>query len=353
MKSILKKISEIMDILRSTLMNHLASNRGHYESKILKDLLYLATILKYIETLVPGFIKYGITLLIVIFIVRGTVNGFAIPYSITYIVDGLKNSLSEVFMRGVYLLIISGILFAITEILLMIYFKRLTRGIVVTKEKLLNSFGNSDRNNNHDPDDLVGRIANDVDFVFWNINGVITTLLPNLFTSIMSVAAVYSFNHFIGIFITITMLPYIIYTELYSRKAETYRLTERRTYSLSISYIKNLIYGEKVNGDLFKVLREWNISVDKILWLDRYFWSISLTTALGSLAGIALLSSKELNEGRINIATLSGLLSASLTAHFSMVNTMWALCVQGQTVAAIKRVAEYLDIREKKYVIHR
>jgi len=352
-KSLLKRISKVINTHRSTLVNHLMSNRGYYESKILKDLSYLATILKYVETLVPGFIMYGITLLILIFVIRGAVNGFAIPYSITYVVDGLKNSFSEVFMRGVFLLIISGILFAVTEILLMIYFKRLTRGIVVIKEKLLSSLNNSSKSDNHDLDDLVGRIANDVDFVFWNINGVLTTLLPNLFTSVMSVAAVYSFNHFIGVFISITMLPYIIYTELYSRKAETYRSVERRTYSLSISYIKNLIHGEKTNGDLLKVLREWNISVDKILWLDRYFWSISLSTALGSVAGITLLSSRELSEGRLNIATLSGLLSASLTAHFSMMNTMWALCVQGQTVAAIKRVVEYLDIREKKYLTHK
>ena len=318
------------------------SKNYHYESKLLKDLFYFIAIMRYLNTLVPNFIKYGISVLVVIYLFRGVVNGVTIPYSITYLVESARKGYSsQSFSNAMILLISSATIFAVTEIASMIYFKRLTRGIVLVKERLLDSVKSS--RNDSSSDDLVGRIANDVDFVVWNINGVITTLLPNLFTAIMSMISVYSFNSLVGVFTAITLMPYIVYSEFYSRRAEIYRSIERRNYALSISYIKSLVYGERVNGDLRRVLLEWNSSIDKILWLDRYFWAISLSTALVSMSGIAFMSYKELERNRLDISSLAGLLSASLTAHFAMMNAMWALCIQGQTVAAIKRILEHLD----------
>lgn len=310
-------------------------------SKLYSDTLYMVSAIRYINSMVPGFMSIGLTTLFIVFIARGVVNGTLIPYSITYVIDGLRDSRDSLFLYGLALLASSGLVFAVSEIALMVYFKRLTKGIVVMKKKIMDVVRGRGASG-EDLEDLVGKIANDTDFIVWNINGVLTTLLPNIFTTMMSVATVYSFSKSIGLFLAITTLPYVLYAEVYSRRVEYYRSVERRAYAQSIVYIKNIVYGEKVNGDLEKTLYSWNQSIDRILWLDRVYWSLGLGTALVSMIGISLFSEREMREGRMDVASLAGLLSASLTAHFGMLNAMWALCVQGQTVAALKRVVSHL-----------
>jgi ABC-type multidrug transport system fused ATPase/permease subunit len=329
------------DSLRETLRK-IFINKNSFGSKLYADTTQMIFVIKSLDRMIYNFIKIGISILVIAFVIRGIVNGTLIPYSITYVVDGLKNSEKRsLFLWGLTLFGVSGLLFAVTELMLMIYFKKLTRGIVVMKHNIIEKILRK-RDDREDPEDLVGKIANDVDFIVWNVNGVLTTLMPNLFTTITALTTVYSFSHSIGIFISLTMLPYILYAEYYSRKVEVYRTLERKTYSQSIVYIKNLVFGERVNGDLYKTLREWNNSIDQVLWLDRIYWSLSLGTALISMTGISLLAEREISENSLGIATLSGLLYASLTAHFGMLNAMWALCIQGQTIAALKRVMNHL-----------
>lgn len=329
------------DSLRETLRK-IFFNKNSFGSKLYTDTTQMIFVIKSLDRMIYNFIKIGISILVIAFVIRGIVNGTLIPYSITYVVDGLKNSEKRsLFLWGLTLFGVSGLLFAVTELMLMIYFKKLTRGIVVMKHNIIEKILRK-RDDREDPEDLVGKIANDVDFIVWNVNGVLTTLMPNLFTTITALTTVYSFSHSIGIFISITMLPYILYAEYYSRKVEVYRTLERKTYSQSIVYIKNLVFGERVNGDLYKTLREWNNSIDQVLWLDRIYWSLSLGTAFISMTGISLLAEREISENKLGIATLSGLLYASLTAHFGMLNAMWALCIQGQTIAALKRVMNHL-----------
>lgn len=40
------------------------------------------------------------------------------------------------------------------------------------------------------PEELVGKVASDVDFIVWNINAVLTTLLPNLFTALTALITI-------------------------------------------------------------------------------------------------------------------------------------------------------------------
>lgn len=323
------------------LKRFLLESGSHLGSKLYLDTRHIIFTLRYIDRAVPGFIKIGISSLILIYIARGSVNGALIPYSIAYIVDGLKDNGSRLFIYGIALLGLSGALFVATELALMVYFKRLTRSVVSMKRSIISRIAGG-RVIGDDREDLVGKIANDVDIIVWNINGVLTTLPPNLFTTAVSIVTVYSFNHISGSFVLATSIPYIIYADIYSRKVEAYRSIERRAYSQSIVYIKNIVYGEKLNGDLDKTLASWNWSIDKVIWLDRYYWSAGLATSLASMMGIALIAEGEMREGRMGIASLAGLLSASLTAHFGMLNAMWALCVQAQAVAAVKRVVSHL-----------
>ncbi|MEZ0290081.1 MAG: hypothetical protein ABWJ42_03200 [Sulfolobales archaeon] len=319
---------------------------SNYESKLLRDFQYIFYIIRYVNNLVPSFLKIGMGTIFVVFIARGFINGIMIPYSISYVVEGLSSRERDMslFYKALYMFAAAGVIFGVTEIAQMIYFKRLTRSIVKLKLIMLGRISREKSLGEDEIDNIVGKIANDVDFIVWNINGVITTLLPNLFTSTLSVVAVYTFNTMIGVSVLITLLPYIVYAEFYSRNIEKPRVDERTYYAKSIVYIKRLVFGERVNGDISNVLSEWNRSVDKILWLDRVYWTLSLSTASLSMIYVSLLSWREVNENRLSLGSLAGLLSAALGSHFSMINAVWALCVQGQTVATIKRVIRELEV---------
>jgi len=317
-----------------------------FKSKLYSDSVLVLKVLLYLDKFVSNFVKISIPLLIIIFLIRGLVNGTFIPYSVTFIVNALRDLGGNELYLGISLLVLSGVLFAITEIALMAYFKKLTRSIVALKEHIVNIVVNMRKRVQDNPEDLVGKIASDVDFVVWNINAVLTTLLPNLFTTLTALITLYSFEYTIGLVATATTLPYLLYAEAYARRVDEYRALERKTYAQSLVYIKDTVYGVSTGEGVKRILGEWEYSVNKILWLDRYYFTLSFITALFSTSTLALMASREVTEGKLSIGGLSGLIYASVTAHFGMLNAMWALCIQGQTVTALRRILNYMQTKE-------
>ena len=326
------------------LLNHL---RSILRSKLYSDTVLMLHIIKYLDTVVSNFAKISIPILLIVYLIRGFVNGTFIPYSITYIVNGLKDENKNVLQAGLILLLASSVIFAITEIAQMNYFKKLTRSIISLKKHILSKIVRKDCLQEN-PEELVGKVASDVDFIVWNINAVLTTLLPNLFTALTALITIYSFNTTIGLITATSTIPYVIYAEIYTKRVEVYRALERKTYAQSIVHIKNIIYGEKVDKDLDNILKKWEYSVNKMMWLDRFYFSASLATSLLSVSGVALLASREVSSNKLSIGALSGILYASITAHFGMLNAMWAFCIQGQTVSTLKRIVNYLLTSEKE-----
>jgi ABC-type multidrug transport system fused ATPase/permease subunit len=315
-----------------------------FESRLYSDSVLVLRVLLNLDKFVSNFAKISILLLIAVFSIRGLVNGTLIPYSVTFIVNALRDLGGSELYLGIALLVLSGVLFAITEIALMAYFKKLARSIVALKEHIVNVVVDMRKSVRDSPEDLVGKIASDVDFVVWNINAVLTTLLPNLFTAVTALITLYSFEYTIGLVATATALPYLLYAEVYARRVDAYRTLERKTYAQSLVCIRDIVYGGGSSRDLRRVLADWEYSVNKILWLDRLYFTASFITALLSASAISLLAARRALEGRLSLGALSGVVYASITAHFAALNAMWALCIQGQTTIVLRRILSYLQV---------
>ena len=317
--------------------------RASIESKLYSDVAIIVQTIRFIDGVVPGFFKFGVPLLVAVYLARGVANGVFTPHSIAYIVDGFKENDGDRVNLGVGLLLSTAAILVVTEFAQMAFFKRLSRAIVSLKQRLTWLVKTKQLKDN--PEDLVGKISSDVDFIVWNTNAFLTTLLPNLFTATTALYSVFSFDRIIGILATLTLVPYALYAELYSRRIEKYRSLERETYAESIVQIRNIVYGDiSSSEELEGVLKRWEHSVNKIMWMDRYYFALSFITSFTSVAAVALLGAERVREEAIGVGSLAGIIYATLTAHFGMLNATWAFCILGQTVATIKRILNHLQL---------
>ncbi len=315
--------------------------------KLFSDVALMAQTIMVFEKIVPNSARLGIPLLVVVYLTRGFAYGFFIPYSIAFIVDGLRGANSNSIKLGVGLLVTLAVVFVVTEIAQMFFFKKLPRIIVTLKQLVVKTIENSS-NASDDREDLVGKISSDVDFIVWNVNAFLTTLLPNLFTALTALFSTLTFNISIGLIVTSTLTPYIVYAEVYSRIIEKYRSQERRAYAQSVVYVKNIVYGDRSSReDLDNVLLKWEHAINKIMWMDRYYFALGFTTCFLSISYIAILAIRRVEESYLGIGAFAGMLYASLSAHIGMLNAMWAFCIQGQTIATIKRILSYIQLVEK------
>jgi len=321
------------------------------KSKLVSD---LATLLSFVKnglfSTVKGF-KLALVVMVLVFAIRAIVGGNLIPNAIANIVNAVKNNDYSAWSKlwiGIEIFVIAGILYIATEFMLYRYFLKLAEGIVELKKIVLERI--IYRKYGDNPEDLVGKISSDIDFVVWNVNAVLTTFIPNLFTGISSAFTVLNFDKSIGIVAIITLLPYIALAEYYSRKVEPIRLEERRSYSLSITAIRDAVYGIQNGNRITNILSSWRKAMGSVMWYDRLFWGLGLIVQPLSISLIAYLSVASIFREAIDAGTIAGILSASLGAHSAMINAVWALCIESQTVAAIKRISSYLiDIDDKKH----
>lgn len=332
-------------------MRHVKVKQSLLKVELVHELKEIVEVMLFVNRNVKSFAKAGFPILISTFLARGITNGFLVPYAITYLVEGLREhveehgELSKLF-NGVAFLGLSGAIFGLSEIALMLYFEKLSRGIVSLKERILASVNS----NTDDRENIVGIIANDVDFVVWNMNGVLTTLLPNIFTGITALITVYSLGQAVLPLLVASLAPYLMYTELYLKKIMRVRVFEREAYSYSIVLIRDYIYENRRLDDLYRVLKKWKFYVDRIMWYDRLFFASSLATTFGSTALISYVVWLEAVRKKISLGGVAGIISASLTSHMSVMNTMWAICIQGQVTATFLRLKNTVDATNNKRV---
>jgi len=319
-----------------------------FESKLVQDLGLMVSFTKIMASSgVADLLRVSIPILVAVFAARAIANGSLIPYAVSYVVNAFKERNGDgVLATGIGLFTSAAVIFLVTEFSLLKYFRRLTDAIVGIKRTLISNISRV-RSAGDSPEDLVGKIANDIDFIVWNINGVLTTLLPNAFTSAAALATVFGFSHSVGAMVALSLAPYIVLAEVYSRRVEVHRMEERRSYSTSLVLIKDLVYGGQDSGIFEKTMGMWRSSVLKILWYDRLYWGLGLFAGFASMGVISYLSIINVRRGSLDVGSLAGILTASLSAHTGMLNAMWAMCVQGQTSAAIKRILKYSSYLEK------
>ena len=310
-----------------------------FRGKLLEDFKITSLFIrKIVFRKVNGFGR-NMAIMISVFFVRAIIGGNIVPQAISSIVNSLKNLEVNIPIYGIGLFGVSAIVYISTEFILFKYFKKLAESIVTLKKSMINSIKVNGINGA--PEDVIGRITSDVDFVIWNINMVLTTLLPNIFTGIVAIYTIFSFNKQVGVVTTCTLIPYLILAEYYSRKAELARFEERHEYSISIAYIRDVVYWKQENGLLDTVLNKWYKAILKVMWYDRIYWGTSLFTQFASIGIISFIALTQAYSGLIDAGSLAGILSATISAHTALLNAMWALCIQGQTTAAIKRAMVY------------
>jgi len=302
-----------------------------------------------LNKIVPNFAKLGIPVIVAIYLARGFANGVFISHSIAYVVNGFKENNEGYVKAGLELLLESALVFITTEIAQMVFFKKLSRAIVSLKQYLIRLIRSGKLGD--DPEDLVGKISNDVDFIVWNTNAFLTTLLPNLFTAIMALSTVLGFDKVLGATVALSLIPYLLYSEVYSRRIEGYRVQERKMYAKSITYIRNIVYGDRSNvQDLDETLSAWEHAVNKIMWIDRYYFALGFATWFLSVAGVAVIGISRAYNKVLDVGALAGTLYAAMTAHAAMLNATWALCIQSQTSATIKRILGYIALISEEKV---
>ena len=318
-----------------------------FRSKLLEDFRITASFIgRTAFKRVKGFGR-SLTLMVVVFFVRAVIGGNIVPQAISNIVNALKDEETNILVYGLGLFGVSAIVYAITEFVLFRYFRKLAETIVTLKKYMLSSI--RDGGAVDAPEDVIGRVSSDVDFVVWNMNATLVTLIPNIFTGIVATYTVFDFNMQVGMVTLCTLLPYLLLAEYYSRRAEAARLEERHEYSVSIAYIRDIVYWQQENGFLDKVLEKWYRAILRVMWYDRVYWGMSLFTQFASLGLVSSIALSQARSGFINAGSLAGILSAAISAHTALLNAMWALCIQGQTTAAIKRVIAYFYDKEQGY----
>ena len=310
-----------------------------FRSKLLKDLSLMRDFMRLMA--ISGkkdYFKISLLVLILVFVVRAIGSGFLIPYAISYVVNtfGESNGGGSLLI-GIILFETCAIIFIITEFMLVKFFRSLVEAIVDVKNGIVLNITKIRADEGEVPEDLVGKVANDVDFVVWNMSVTLTTLLPYALTSVVALVTATSFSPIVGALTAITLIPYLVLAEIYSRRVEGYRLEERRSYSASIAHIKDIVYGTQATK-LKNILENWRKSMLKIMWLDRLYWGLGLLVGPASMGIIAYIAIGETHRGILNIGALAGLLSATLGTHTAALNAMWAMCIEGQTSAAIKRL---------------
>jgi ABC-type multidrug transport system fused ATPase/permease subunit len=306
--------------------------------------IMITAINKLLISYIPWF-REALLLMMFIFLVRAYLGGNVMPMNTRRVVNAIVTLDFKMLIYGVTIYFISGVIYIVSEFALQKYFVKSAEGIVKIKLMMLNSLDKAGRELNSE--DIVGRISSDVDFVVWNLNGVLTTFIPNIFTSITAMATLFSFNKVIGLYIAPTLAPYILIAEYYSRRAEKARLKERQAYSQSIVYIRDAVYGAK-NGEInAKILNMWKESIVKVMWYDRIYWGVSLLTMFSSIGLASYITFNYSKDDRIDVGMIAGVLSAISTAHSAFMNAIWAICIQSQIIAAIKRILECISVDQK------
>lgn len=310
-----------------------------FRSKLLEDFKITISFLRMIVLKrVKGFAQ-SMSIMVGVFFVRAIIGGNVVPQAISRIVNALKDEELNVLVFGLGLFGISATIYAITEFILFKYFKKLAETIITLKKLMIDSVKVNGAGDS--PEDVVGRISSDIDFVIWNMNMTLVTLLPNIFTGVVATYTIFNFNTQVGLTTTFTLVPYLMLAEYYSRKAEVARLEERHEYSVSIAYIRDIVYWKQENGFLSQVLDKWYRAILKVMRYDRIYWGFGLFTQYASVGIISFVALLQAYSGYVDAGSLAGIISAAINAHTALLNAMWALCIQGQNIAAIKRIYVY------------
>jgi ABC-type multidrug transport system fused ATPase/permease subunit len=272
------------------------------------------------------------------FLSRSVALGLMLPLILRDVVTALSSTPpdSRLLNQGMVSLAAVAVTVSATEWLLRPFWTYMARGIVSIKKRLVER----EIAGRGEGGDVVGRIVSDVDFVIWNSSGGFTSMLPNFLMGAASLAAMLSLSPAIGLLGASIIPPFIILTEIYSRRVEHARNIERSYYSQNIHFAERYLSGEVGGLPQFRsALDRWLTGVVRLIHYDRIFWFSGLVVSTTLPLGVLWLGLAELGQGRIGVGAIAGSLYASVNYSMSLLNGFWGLCMLGQSLAPIKRVA--------------
>lgn len=288
----------------------------------------------YREFLNNRYFNVGLAAAAAAYAVRAAASGMFIPYSLQEVTNGLFNRSSHLLGQGLLLLALSGVIYAASEWGFKPFFQGIARSISLIKIGLVNSM--APRNGGER--DRIGRLVNDVDFVMWNVGGIINSMFPNALTAFVAEMTLFEMSPLLGLIGLVGLPIYIAVLEHYVRGVHIARAVERRAYGESIQAASEYMEGRAGPDAFIVAMEKWLRGIDKNIHLDRVYWSISFGTGYAVPAAIALVGVDLANKGKLSIGSLVGSMSAALTMYTALVNAFWAICLLGQNAVVIDRV---------------
>ena len=260
---------------------------------------------------------------------RAAVGGYMVPVAVSSVAAFVATRSQASLRYAVLLLLAGAAIYAGTEWLFRPFWDGIAEAIVEAKVRVLSAARRGGL-----PVDLVGSLANDVDFIMWNFGSFYNTLAPNLLSYAVSVATIYSFSPALAAANLAFLLPSLAVIEAYMRRVEEVRGEERRQYGAVIYYSNKALVDGADASPLLSALRRWRGAIGGNILLDRVYWSTGLAIMMAAPAATVLAAA----QMGLATSSLVGAAYASLNAYSSLVNGLWGLALIGQNRPAIRRV---------------
>ena len=291
-------------------------------------------------------VNAGFIVALIAFALRAIASGSLMPLALTNLVNSLESSASGGslsikdygIMNSVLMILATTIIYAATEWLFKPFWNTVAKAIVNIKDRVIMELNESRGPVN--VNDMVGRLANDVDFVMWNIGGMYTTFTPNILTTAVSLATIFQLSPIIGA-MAIAATPFsLLIMEPYIKGVEEARQVERGSYSETIHLIDEYFKGNAEPSQIRDALSKWYRGMSKQIFFDRTYWSSSLAYSYVMPLLLTIFGIHEVEKGRLLVGNLVGIIYASLNVYSPLINALWGLCVLGQNMVPMRRIMQ-------------
>ena len=298
-------------------------------------------------------INTGFIIALIAFVLRAIASGSLMPLALTSLVNSLEGSASggslsireSGIMNAILMILATTIIYAATEWLFRPFWNTVTKAIVNIKNGIIMELNGS--RNPVNVNDMVGRLASDVDFVMWNIGGMYTTFTPNILTTVVSLATIFQLSPIIGA-MAVAATPFsLLIMEPYIKGVEEARQVERGSYSEVIHLIDEYFKGNAEPSQIRDALNKWYKGMTKQIFFDRTYWSSSFAYSYVVPLLLTMFGIHEVEKGKLLVGNLVGIVYASLNVYSPLINALWGLCVLGQNMVPMRRIMQLSNNNKK------
>jgi len=279
---------------------------------------------------------------------RALAGSVMFPLSIGIVVNHLNEGGQGLPLMTLTFLILSLSINLLTEWVFRPYNYLFARKISEMRKHLADTINKmnsaSEASANKISDDLIGKLTSDVDFVMWNLSGVIATIIPNLLTASLAVVTIAYTNLPMAGISTLILPLYLLVVRKYSNEVFNIRMEERRIFSRIIKMSGDVVNGYSDNNLYDEALNSWNKVMHRQITIDRVYWTYALFF-MGVGPIILLFFGVHLvNQSLLSVGNLVTIVLAANNIYWPIAALVWGFALLSQTVPAAKRIEETLDM---------